>query len=107
MKKLEEINKGNNAAKNDVVENEDVTEPVSENSEEKDPEKAEPEATPSNVPLGVIMDKRTQELRNVVFTMMNNYGIPASLMDYILCTILTDVRDLKAKEYTDCIAKEG
>lgn len=105
--KTEEINKKNDAAKNDVVANEEMTETVNENPEEKDSEKAETEVTPSNVPLGVIMDKRTQELRNVVFTMMNNYGIPASLMDYILCTILTDVRDLKAKEYTDCIAKEG
>lgn len=90
-----------------AVENEKVTEPVNENPEEKDSEKTEPEATPSNIPLGAIMDRRTQELRNTVFAMMSNYGIPASLMDYILCAILIDVRELKAKEYTDCIVKEG
>lgn len=89
-----------------AVENEKVTEPVNENPEEKDSEKAETRTTPNNIPLGAIMDRRTQELRNAVFTMMNNYGIPASLMDYILCMVLMDVRDLKTKEYTNCIAKE-
>ena len=51
------------------------------------------------------MDKRTHELRNAVFATMSNYGIPASLMDYILSAILADIRDLKSKEYTDCITK--
>ena len=86
-----------------AIENEKVTEPAGESSEETG--KAESEVALSNVPLGAIMDKRTQELRNAVFTMMSNYGIPASLMDYILSAILADIRDLKSKEYTDCITK--
>lgn len=51
------------------------------------------------LPLGAIMDKKTEELRSVIFKEMVQGGIPASLMDYMLTSILAEVRDLKAKEY--------
>lgn len=54
-------------------------------------------------PLGALLDKRTEEMRNVIFTEMAQNGIPASLMDYMLTSILAEVRDLKAKEYSNCI----
>ena len=52
------------------------------------------------LPLGAILDKKTEELRSVIFKEMVQGGIPASLMDYILTSILAEVRDLKAKEYS-------
>ena len=102
--KTEEINKKNDTVKNDVVENEEVTEPVNENSEEKDSEKAEPEAALNDIPLGASLDKYTEEIRNTVYAIMGRNGIPASLMDYMLCMVLMDVRDLKAKEYATQIS---
>ena len=54
-------------------------------------------------PLGALLDKRTEEIRNVIFTEMAQNGIPASLMDYMLTSSLAEVRDLKAKEYSNCI----
>lgn len=54
-------------------------------------------------PLGALLDKRTEEIRNVIFSEMAQNGIPASLMDYMLSSILAEVRDLKAKEYSNCI----
>lgn len=45
-------------------------------------------------PLGAILDKRTEEIRNVVFGAMAQHGIPASLMDYMLTSVLSEVRDL-------------
>lgn len=54
-------------------------------------------------PLGALLDKRTEEIRNVIFSEMAQNGIPASLMDYMLTSILAEVRDLKAKEYSKCI----
>lgn len=56
--------------------------------------------TPEVLPLGAILDKKTEELRNVIFKEMAQGGIPASLMDYMLTSILAEVRDLKAKEYS-------
>lgn len=56
--------------------------------------------TPEVLPLGAILDKKTEELRSVIFKEMVQGGIPASLMDYILTSILAEVRDLKAKEYS-------
>ncbi len=58
-------------------------------------------------PLGAILDKRTEEIRNVVFGAMAQYGIPASLMDYMLTSVLSEVRDLKSKEYSDCLVNKG
>lgn len=58
-------------------------------------------------PLGAILDKRTEEIRNVVFGAMARYGIPASLMDYMLTSVLSEVRDLKSKEYSDCLVNKG
>jgi hypothetical protein len=52
------------------------------------------------LPLGAIMDKKTEELRSVIFKEMVQGGIPASLMDYMFTSILAEVRDLKAKEYS-------
>jgi hypothetical protein len=52
------------------------------------------------LPLGAILDKKTEELRSVIFKEMVQGGIPASLMDYMLTSILAEVRDLKAKEYS-------
>ena len=52
------------------------------------------------LPLGAILDKKTEELRSVIFKEMVQGGIPASLMDYMLTCILSVVRDLKAKEYS-------
>lgn len=54
-------------------------------------------------PLGAILDKRTEEIRNVVFGAMAQYGIPASLMDYMLTSVLAEVRDLKSKEYSNSL----
>ena len=48
--------------------------------------------TPEVLPL--------EELRSVIFKEMVQGGIPASLMDYMLTSILAEVRDLKAKEYS-------
>lgn len=56
--------------------------------------------TPEVLPLGAILDKKTEELRSVIFKEMVQGGIPASLMDYMLTSILAEVRDLKAKEYS-------
>ena len=58
-------------------------------------------------PLGAILDKRTEEIRNVVFGAIAQYGIPASLMDYMLTSVLSEVRDLKSKEYSDCLVNKG
>ena len=58
-------------------------------------------------PLGAILDKRTEEIRNVVFGAMAQHGIPASLMDYMLTSVLSEVRDLKSKEYSDCLVHKG
>lgn len=58
-------------------------------------------------PLGAILDKRTEEIRNVVFGAIAQYGIPASLMDYMLASVLSEVRDLKSKEYSDCLVNKG
>lgn len=58
-------------------------------------------------PLGAILDKRTEEIRNVVFGVMAQYGIPASLMDYMLTSVLTEVRDLKSKEYSNSLVNKG
>ena len=58
-------------------------------------------------PLGAILDKRTEEIRNVVFGAMAQHGIPASLMDYMLTSVLSEVRDLKSKEYSDCLVNKG
>ena len=58
-------------------------------------------------PLGAIMDKRTEEIRNVVFGAMAQYGIPASLMDYMLTSVLAEVRDLKSKEYSNSLVNKG
>lgn len=52
------------------------------------------------LPLGAILDKKTEELRSVIFKEMVQGGIPASLMDYMLTSILAEVRDIKAKEYS-------
>lgn len=57
-------------------------------------------------PLGAILDKRTEEIRNAVFGAMAQYGIPASLMDYMLTSVLSEVRDLKSKEYSDCLVNK-
>lgn len=59
--------------------------------------------TPEVLPLGAILDKKTEELRSVIFKEMAQGGIPASLMDYMLTSILAEVRDLKAKEYSKLI----
>lgn len=56
--------------------------------------------TPEVLPLGAILDKKTEEFRSVIFKEMAQGGIPASLMDYMLTSILAEVRDLKAKEYS-------
>ena len=56
--------------------------------------------TQETLPLGAILDKKTEELRSVIFKEMVQGGIPASLMDYMLTSILAEVRDLKAKEYS-------
>lgn len=58
-------------------------------------------------PLGAILDKRTEEIRNVVFGAMAQYGIPASLMDYMLTSVLSEVRDLKSKEYSNSLVNKG
>lgn len=80
-------------------------------SEAKETERSMKEDTPEEkkvsesdttevLPLGAILDKKTEELRNVIFKEMAQGGIPASLMDYMLTSILAEVRDLKAKEYS-------
>lgn len=80
-------------------------------SEAKETERSIKEDTPEEkkvsesdttevLPLGAILDKKTEELRNVIFKEMAQGGIPASLMDYMLTSILAEVRDLKAKEYS-------
>lgn len=56
--------------------------------------------TQEALPLGAILDKKTEELRSVIFKEMVQGGIPAPLMDYMLTSILAEVRDLKAKEYS-------
>lgn len=65
------------------------------------------EKTVEAPPLGAILDKRTEEIRNVVFGTMAQYGIPASLMDYMLTSVLSEVRDLKSKEYSDSLVNKG
>ncbi len=80
-------------------------------SEAKETERSMKEDTPEEkkvsesdtlevLPLGAILDKKTEELRSVIFKEMVQGGIPASLMDYMLTSILAEVRDLKAKEYS-------
>lgn len=82
-----------------AIENEKTTEPVNENPEEKDSEKVEEGAAADDIPLGAILDTYTEKIRNAVFTIMYQNGIPASLMDYMLCMVLSETRELKAKEY--------
>lgn len=80
-------------------------------SEAKETERSMKEDTPEEkkvsesdtlevLPLGAILDKKTEELRSVIFKEMVQGGIPASLIDYMLTSILAEVRDLKAKEYS-------
>lgn len=80
-------------------------------SEAKETERSMKEDTPEEkkvsesdtlevLPLGAILDKKTEELRSVIFKEMVQGGIPASLMDYMITSILAEVRDLKAKEYS-------
>lgn len=76
---------------------------ASETVENKKKSKQEVTKAIEAPPLGSILDKRTEEIRNVIFTEMAQNGIPASLMDYMLTSILAEVRDLKAKEYSNCI----
>lgn len=78
-----------------AIENEKTTEPVNENPEEK----VEEGAAPNNIPLGAILDTYTEKIRDAVFTIMYQNGIPASLMDYMLCMVLSETRELKVKEY--------
>lgn len=93
---------------------EDVKEPTNEETKVSDSDTLERIATDQEEnntvekaveapPLGALLDKRTEEIRNVIFTEMAQNGIPASLMDYMLTSILAEVRDLKAKEYSNCI----
>lgn len=82
---LDKIAKKNNVSESDTLESD---------TENK------PEPAP---PLGALLDKRTEIIRNVIFTEMAQNGIPASLMDYMLTSVLAEVRDLKAKEYSSCI----
>ena len=82
-----------------AIENEKTTEPVNENPEEKDSEKVEEGAAADDIPLGAILDTYTEKIRNAVFTIMYQNGIPASLMDYMLCMVLSETRELKAEEY--------
>ena len=82
-----------------TIETEKTTEPVNENSEEKDTEKVETGAAPNDIPLGAILDIYTEKIRDAVFTIMYQNGIPASLMDYMLCMVLSETRELKVKEY--------
>ena len=93
---------------------EDVKEPTNEETKVSESDTLERTATDQEEnntvkkaveapPLGALLDKRTEEIRNVIFTEMAQNGIPASLMDYMLTSILAEVRDLKAKEYSNCI----
>ena len=82
-----------------AVENEKVIEPVNENPEEKDSERVETGAAPNDIPLGAILDTYTEKIRDAVLTIMYQNGIPASLMDYMLCMVLSETRELKVKEY--------
>lgn len=82
-----------------AIENKKTTEPVNENPEEKDSEKVKEGAAPNNIPLGAILDTYTEKIRDAVFTIMYQNGIPASLMDYMLCMVLSETRELKVKEY--------
>lgn len=93
---------------------EDVKEPTNEETKVSDSDTLERTTTDQEEnntvekaveapPLGALLDKRTEEIRNVIFTEMAQNGIPASLMDYMLTSILAEVRDLKAKEYSNCI----
>lgn len=82
-----------------AIENEKTTEPVNENLKKKDTEKVETGAAPNDIPLGAILDTYTEKIRDAVFTIMYQNGIPASLMDYMLCMVLSETRELKVKEY--------
>ncbi len=80
---LDKIEKGNNVSESDTLESDTENKPAP--------------------PLGALLDKSTEVIRNVIFTEMAQTGIPASLMDYMLTSVLAEVRDLKAKEYSSCI----
>lgn len=82
----------------EVIEPEHTKEPEKGTSGEEKTETVEQEGKP-NVPLGAILDNCTNEIRDTVYRIMQVYGIPASLMDYMLCVVLSETRDLKAKEY--------
>ena len=80
----------------------EVSKETERNMKEDTPEekKVSESDTSEVLPLGAILDKKTEELRSVIFKEMVQGGIPASLMDYMLTSILAEVRDLKAKEYS-------
>lgn len=80
----------------------EVSKETERNMKEDTPEekKVSDSDTSEVLPLGAILDKKTEELRSVIFKEMAQGGIPASLMDYMLTSILAEVRDLKAKEYS-------
>lgn len=87
----------------------EVSKETERNMKENTPEekKVSDSDTSEVLPLGAILDKKTEELRSVIFKEMVQGGIPASLMDYMLTSILAEVRDLKAKEYSKrIISKE-
>lgn len=90
-------------------EQKNVKDAVEEKNEVSDSDTSKdiaPEQKKSAPPLGALLDDRTGKIRNIVFREMAQSGIPASLMDYILTAILAEVRDLKAKEYSDCLTSK-
>lgn len=50
-------------------------------------------------PLGMILDDVKTELTRKVAEIQQSYGLPASLLDFILTGILADVREMKCMEY--------
>lgn len=102
---MNEVKEKNN--KETIKEETKVSESDTEESTAQKEDNNTAEKTVEAPPLGAILDKRTEEIRNVVFGAMAQYGIPASLMDYMLTSVLSEVRDLKSKEYSDCLVNKG
>lgn len=49
--------------------------------------------------LGAILDSIGEQVETFVFSIMQNNGIPASLMDKVLDGVQNHVRAIKAEEY--------
>lgn len=60
-----------------------------------------------DVPLGVLLDSVGEGLELYILRTMNEHGIPASLMDYVLTSATMKVKEMKYREYARVAITDG